>query len=331
MTDSKSGSERGGMTAVLVACCAVGLITVGATLSLERGRLGPGLSSGASKDAPLIATEEYGKRLLEQTTEVLGPDVPDPKMRLTSSRLNCGSCHLGTGTEPGTLTLLLVTEHYPRFAARSATKTDIEDRINECMTRSLNGQALSRKSPEMIAMASYIRSLGARNAAMGTTQRKAQEPAAFKTPDRAASLKSGKQVFGERCAICHGTEGAGLLATSNPVHGYVFPPLWGPDSFNDGAGMHRLLTAAKFIKARMPLGKPDLSDDQAFDVAAFINSQPRPEMTGLEQDYPDKTTKPVDNAYGPFADSFPREQHRLGPFDPIDAYYKDRKSTRLNS
>src|SRR5579871_1302308 len=328
MTDSKSGSERGGMTAVLVACCAVGLITVGATLSLERGRLGPGLSSGASKDAPLIATEEYGKRLLEQTTEVLGPDVPDPKMRYTTSRLNCGSCHLGTGTEPGTLTLLLVTEHYPRFSARSATKTDIEDRINECMTRSLNGRALSRNMPEMIAMASYLRSLGARNAAMGAGQKKAQEPAAFKTPDRAADLKAGKKVFGERCAICHGTEGAGLLATSNPLHGYVFPPLWGPESFNDGAGMHRVLTASRFVKARMPLGKPDLSDDQAFDVAAFINAQPRPHMANLDRDFPDRTAKPVDASYGPWADSFSPEQHQFGPFAPIDAYYKKLKQSK---
>ena len=76
--------------------------------------------------------------------------------------------------------------------------------------------------------------------------------------------------------------------------GYVFPPLWGADSFNDGAGMHRLLTAARFIKAKMPLGQPDLTDDQAFDVAAFINSKPRPQMANLDRDYPDRVTKPVD-------------------------------------
>jgi len=315
------------MTTVLLACCAVGVVTVGATLTLERGRLGLG-STGASAPAPVIATEEYGRRLIEQSSELLGPDAPDSKMRYSGSRLACGSCHLQAGSEPGTLTLLLATEHYPRFSARSATMTDIEDRVNECMTRSMNGRALPRNSPEMIAMASYIRALGARNAAMGAAQRKAEEPKVFKTPDRAANLKAGKQVFTERCAICHGAEGSGLLATSNPIHGYVFPPLWGPDSFNDGAGMHRVLTAARFVKARMPLGKPDLTDDQAFDVAAYFNSQPRPEMTGLEQDYPDRTAKPVDNSYGPFADSFPIEQHRLGPFAPVDAYYKKLKKSK---
>jgi thiosulfate dehydrogenase len=127
--------------------------------------------------------------------------------------------------------------------------------------------------------------------------------------------------------MCHGADGQGLLATANPIHGYVFPPLWGPDSFNTGAGMHRVLTAARFIKARMPLGKPDLTNDEAFDVAAFINAQPRPEMANLDQDYPDRSKKPVDNAYGPFADSFPLDQHRFGPFAPIEAFYKNRNKS----
>ena len=129
-------------------------------------------------------------------------------------------------------------------------------------------------------------------------------------------------MFEERCSICHGIDGQGLLATGDKAKGYLFPPLWGPDSYNDGAGMNRVLTAAKFIKARMPLGQADLTDDQAFDVAAFINDQPRPRMTNLEADYPDKAKKPVDNGYGPYADPFPVEQHKFGPFKPIEDYYK---------
>lgn len=311
------------MGTVLVLCCAIGAITVGATLTLGRSHLGPEQPGAAN--VPAIATEEYGKRLLAQTSELLGPDAPDPKMRYSGSRLACGSCHLGTGMEPGTLTLLTATQHYPRFSARVAATTDIEDRVNECMQRSMNGRPLPRNSPEMIAMASYIRSLGAREAAMGASLRKAVEPVAFKTPPRAADLDAGHKVFDQRCAMCHGSDGSGLLATANPIHGYVFPPLWGPDSFNDGAGMHRVLTAARFIKARMPLGRPDLTNDEAFDVAAFINAQPRPLMARLEQDYPNRAAKPVDNGYGPFADSFPLEQHRFGPFPPIEAYYKQLK------
>ena len=157
---------------------------------------------------------------------------------------------------------------------------------------------------------------------MSATARAVHESPAFKTPKRAANLEAGERTFEKRCAACHGKDGAGLPASRELVHGYVFPPLWGSNSFNDGAGLHRVLTAAKFVKAKMPLGKADLTDDEAFDVAAFINSKPRPHMANLERDYPDRTKKPVDTSYGPYADSFPAEQHQFGPFAPIEAYYR---------
>ncbi len=323
MSEREPRSARGGMTAVLLTCCAVGAVTVAATWTL-----GPRSYSHASAIVPAIATEEYGKRLIAQTAEMLGPHNPDPNARYSGSGLNCGSCHLGTGAEQGTLALMQASTRYPRQSPRTGGITDIEDRVNECLQRSMNGRALPLHSPEMIAMASYIRSLGARDAAMGATLRKANEPPAFKTPDRGADLTDGKKVFGDRCAVCHGTDGAGLLAAADPIHGYVFPPLWGPESFNDGAGMHRVLTAARFIKARMPLGKADLTDDQAFDVAGYINAQPRPHMANLDRDFPDRKAKPVDTGYGPYADAFPIEQHQFGPFPPIEAYYKKLKKSK---
>ena len=301
---------------VILGCCAIGAATVAATLAFIPR------NSVSSAHAPVMATEDYGRRLVSETADLLGPHTANARMRYSGSGLTCGSCHLGAGLEPGTLSLLPATQHYPRRSPRTGGKTDIEDRVNECMQRSMNGRALPADSPEMTAMASYIRALGARNAAMGASLLKRPEPPAFRTPNRAADLKAGKQLFDDRCARCHGSDGAGLPAAANPVHGYVFPPLWGPDSFNDGAGMHRVLTAARFIKARMPLGKPDLSDEESFDVAGYINSQPRPHMANLERDYPDRGTKPVDTGYGPYADPFPQEQHQFGPFQPIEAYYK---------
>ena len=137
----------------------------------------------ARANVPDIATEEYGKRLLAQTSELLGPHNSDPKMRYS-----------GSGPRPAALVIwarapslarwlcMQATEHYPRFSARVGGTTDIEDRVNECMQRSMNGRALPANSPEMIAMASYIRSLGERNAAMGASLRKAKEPPAFKAP-----------------------------------------------------------------------------------------------------------------------------------------------------
>ena len=250
-------------------------------------------------------------------------------MRYSGSRLACGSCHLGTGTEPGTLTLLQATQHYPRFSARTGSTTDIEDRINECMQRSMNGSALPRNSPEMIAMAAYIRSLGAPQRRHGREPAQG-EGAAGVQDSEPRGRSQGRQAGLRRPLRASVTARTAWVCwpTANPLHGYVFPPLWGPDSFNDGAGMHRVLTAARFIKARMPLGKADLTDDQAFDVAAYINSQPRPHMANLDRDFPDRSTKPVDNGYGPYADSFSLEQHQFGPFQPIEAYYKSLKKSK---
>src|SRR5665213_910909 len=309
-----------GMGTVMAACIAVGTISVAATLAFGRVSLvskGVGASPSATS-----TTEEYGRRLISQTSEYLGPDVADAKMRHMDSRLACGSCHIGAGLEPGNLSLATAFNKYPRISPRTGASETIEDRINGCMMRSMNGRALSEKSPEMMAMVSYLRFLANQDAATGAIQRKAHDPVALKTPNRAADLKAGQKVFDKRCAACHGPDGSGLAAAPDLVHGYVFPPLWGGNSFNDGAGMHRVLTAARFIKARMPLGNADLNDDDAFDVAAFINSKPRPEMQGLDRDYPDRTKKPVDTGYPPYADSFPLEQHRFGPFAPIEAFYK---------
>lgn len=274
---------------------------------------------------PVAATADYGEKLLRDTAKYLGPDHDVPARRFSGSNLACASCHIDIGTRPGTLSLLQAASKYPRPSGRDGRTGDLRDRINGCMQRSMNGRPLPRDSVEMIAMESYILGLGNQYRAMGESQRTANEPVAFVEPDRAADIDAGKQVFIERCQICHGADGRGLRASANHADGYVFPPLWGPDSFNNGAGMTRLLTAARFVKARMPFGQPDLTDDQAYDVSAYFNSNPRPVKNSLEVDYPDLTTKPVDSPYPPYADPFPVEQHRLGPFQPIREYYKDLK------
>ena len=286
----ESRSEQRGLAIAVVVCALAGAATVGATLTLSRGDGEKRVDAAAA-----IATEEYGRRLLTDTSRLMGPDHEDAARRHTGIRMACASCHLGGGTEPGTLSLLQTAAVYPRFSGRDGGERDLVDRINGCMTRSMNGRELSRDSAEMVAMVAYITSLGDIYAASGEGRREVDEPTAFKTPPRAADLGAGERVFGERCAICHGS---------------------------DGAGMHRVLTAARFIKAKMPLGKPDLTDDHAFDVAAFINSKPRPHMANLDRDYPDRATKPIDGPYGPYADDFPIEQHRWGPFAPIEQYYK---------
>ena len=126
--------------------------------------------------------------------------------------------------------------------------------------------------------------------------------------------------------------GLGLRNPADRAKGYLFPPLWGPDSFNDGAGMHRLIASASFIRANMPLAttydKPALSVEEAWDVAAYVNSQARPPKRGLDRDYPDRKRKPVDAPFPPFLDPFPLEQHRFGPFQPILDANAPRSSSR---
>jgi thiosulfate dehydrogenase len=313
---------RSGLLGATLGGGTIGVLVLGLTLYEHRN------AQASSTAAAAVATEEYGRRLIMETSELLGPDHDDPTMRYSGSRLACTSCHLDAGADPGTLSLLESAALYPRYSGRDGGERDLTDRINGCMERSMNGRALPRDSAEMMAMVAWVESLGDRFGAMGESLRTAHEQPSFVRPERRADLGAGEQVFMRRCASCHGADGLGLRASANRAEGYVFPPLWGPDSFNDGAGMARVLTASRFIKARMPLGEATLTNDEAYDVAAYINAQPRPAMANLERDYPKRPEKPIDSPYGPYADPFPRDQHRFGPFKPIEDYYKAQKAAR---
>jgi thiosulfate dehydrogenase len=104
---------------------------------------------------------------------------------------------------------------------------------------------------------------------------------------------------------------------------YITPAVWGAGSYNNGAGANRLLTLAPFLQSNMPLGTEwnhtVLSMEDAYDVAAYVNSMPRPQMANLEKDYPDLSKKPVDCPYPPYPDKFSQEQHKYGPFQSIIA------------
>ncbi|MBN4053792.1 c-type cytochrome [Haliea sp. AH-315-K21] len=316
MAEDKSNA---GTKTIIIVSILLGVSLVTGTLFLGR------IDSAESELAP-EATAEYGQRLLRDTVALLGPDQADPNMRYSGNRLDCASCHIDTGTEPGTLSLLQAASRYPRFMGRDGGERDLKDRINGCMQRSMNGRPFARDSIELAAMENYILSLGAQHAAMSESKTVAVEPPAFVEPQRRASVEVGQAVYEQRCQICHGSDGEGLKETTDIINGYLFPPVWGPDSYNNGAGMTRVLTAARFIKARMPLGEATLTDDDAYDVSAYINSQPRPIKSNLEQDYPDLSRKPVDSPYPPYADTFSQDQHKYGPFEPIREYYENLRS-----
>jgi thiosulfate dehydrogenase len=202
--------------------------------------------------------------------------------------LRCSSCHLDEGRRP-TGTWVGTFARYPQYNSRAGQVITIEDRVNGCFRRSMNGSALPADGPDMRDIVAYLAFLSWRTPVGRPAASRQDRFAAL-----AADTASGRAVFDSVCARCHGDAGQGSG---------VAPPLWGPQSFNIGAGMARLRTAAAFIHDNMPFDRPgSLSDQQAFDVAAFVVAQPRPDLRGKEYDWPNGDP-PADVAYPTLAAS----------------------------
>ena len=256
----------------------------------------------------------YGRELVAHTARYLGPRG---LVGAYTNGLNCQNCHLEAGTRGFAINYLAVAATYPRLRARSGTVEGIEKRVADCMERSLNGRAVPDSSREMRALVAYIRWVG-----QGIPKgRKVYGTGFVKLAylNRAADPVVGGAVFVAKCQRCHGPAGQGRLLPDGRE--YQYPPLWGPHSYNDGAGLYRVTNLARYVKAAMPFGAtfdhPQLTDAQAWDVAAFVSSRPRPHHP-TPHDWPDIRQKPVDHPFGPYADGFSARQHKLGPFQPIE-------------
>jgi thiosulfate dehydrogenase len=270
-------------------------------------------------------TVRYGRDLISKTASLIGPEVADPARRWSGNNLTCQNCHLQSGTKEFGLPFQGVYADFPNYRARSGSVGTIEDRIQGCMTRSMNGKMLPANGAELTAMVAYMMFLSTGRAVGAPTTGRGSGTMPELT--RAADPAHGRTVYAQTCAACHGDNGQGQRAgKAGDAQGYVIPPLWGPDSFNDGAGMARLGIAANFVHSNMPDGatwqQPAVPDTDAWDVAAFVESQPRPQKAGLDRDFPNRLQKPIDTPYGPYADDFDPEQHKLGPFQPIRASVK---------
>ena len=265
---------------------------------------------------------KYGHELFIKTPKYLGPDNGDPDKVYTGNRLACNNCHLKSGTKPFSAPLIGIVKRFPQFRGRENKIGTIEERINGCMERSMNGRKIPSEGKEMQAFVTYLTWLSRLAPEDGKVA--GQGFVKVEIPNRKVDLIHGQQVFEKNCIVCHGKNGQGVKRPESFT--YEYPPLWGNDSYNNGAGMTRVITAAQFIKANMPFGTtyeaPVLSDGEAYDVAGYINQQQRPEKPNREADFPDLIKKPVSTPYGPYADNFPIEQHQLGPFQPIMEFYK---------
>ncbi|MDP2387748.1 MAG: c-type cytochrome [Bacteroidota bacterium] len=256
----------------------------------------------------------YGKDLIEHTANYYGEN--GSIFKSSTNGMNCQNCHLEAGTKIFGNNYSAVASTYPKYRARSGSIETISKRINDCFERSLNGKAIDTSSKEMKAITAYISWLG-----KGVP--KSEKPAGsglrdLPFLDRAADPNNGKLVYEQKCKSCHQTNGEGLMNADKTA--YTYPPLWGKKSYNTGAGLYRLSTFAKFAKCNMPQNATydhtQLTDEEAWDVAAFVNSQYHP-VKDTKADWPKIEEKPVDHPFGPYQDSFDEKQHKYGPFKPI--------------
>ena len=225
---------------------------------------------------PFGASARRGHALLAHT--------PDSLPQYALSALRCTNCHLDDGARRNGLLLAGAYARFPQYRARSGRVDQLSDRVNDCFRRSLNGRALPVDGPDMRDIVTYLawisRDVGVLDSVRGQGLPKL-------TP-LVADTARGAILFASHCMRCHGEDGNGIA----PV-----PPLWGPRSFNIGAGMARLRTMAAFVRLNMPFDRPgSLTDQQAFDVAAYVASHARPDLPGKENDWPNGDPPP-DVAY----------------------------------
>lgn len=269
-------------------------------------------------DTPEGEMIRYGRELISHTAKYLGPKG---KIRTLSNGMNCQNCHLRGGTLPFGNNYAAVASSYPKFRSRSGSIESPEKRVNDCIERSLNGTPLDEKSKEMRAILAYFRWLGKDVKPGDAPPGVGIMPLPFL--DRAADPVKGREIYIKQCLSCHGKEGEGFRYPDSLE--WKYPPLAGPQSFNTGAGLYRVSRMAGFVKNNMPYGttydNPLLSNEEAWDVAAYIESLPRP-VRQFPGDWPDLTTKPFDHPFGPYADTFSEQQHKYGPFGAIQAAKK---------
>ncbi len=256
----------------------------------------------------------YGEELISNTAKYLGPKGT---VAAITNGMNCQNCHLNAGKKTWGNNYGAVASTYPKFRERSGSMETIYKRVSDCIERSLNGKTLDSNSREMQAMIAYIKWVGQMVEKGEIPLGSGIQPPTYL--DRAASPEKGSFVYTAKCQSCHGANGEGVMNANG--HTYAYPPLWGANSYNTGAGLFRLSRFAGYVRDNMPLNQashdaPALSDEEAWDVAAFVNSQPRP-VKDLSSDWPNISKKPIDHPFGPYTDGFNETQHKFGPFKPI--------------
>jgi thiosulfate dehydrogenase len=228
-------------------------------------------------------------------------NTPAEASRLTPSKVSCNNCHLNAGQRSRALPIVGIAGQFPEYNRRAGRLYTLADRIIDCFQRSENAtgrgqhaEPPSPTDPEVLALAAYITwlSRGYDVGSNPTWRNRNTIPTEALIPIEKLNPRKGEELFLERCTNCHGVDGQGV-AVGDKKPG----PLWGTDSWNDGAGAARIYTLAGIIRHMMPYLDPgSLTDEEAQHVAAYINSKPRPEYPFKDRDYLTEPL-PVDSVY----------------------------------
>lgn len=223
-----------------------------------------GAQGAASGPAALPAGPEgdqirMGKLIFEQTPKYASAYV--------GNKLSCNDCHLQSGTAAYSSPMIDIANLFPMYNQRAGRVISLQERFQECFARSENGTPPPTDSSEMKALTAYVEWLSKD----GVKGKPYSGRGLVAMPDLTGDPVNGKAIYTAQCAACHGGDGAGMAN--------VFPPVWGPDSFNDGAGMYATAKMAAFLVHNMPQSRPgSLSQQEAFDVASYIHTMPRPKF-----------------------------------------------------
>jgi thiosulfate dehydrogenase len=267
-----------------------------------------------------------GRELFMNTHTLIGPK--GTIAQITGNEMDCQNCHLKGGTKPLGQPLVTVSGRYPQYRGREATILTIQDRVNNCLDRPLLGKHLPFDSREMNAFAMYFKWIWDKN--KNVLKVNGDIPNTLPWSEKRADWKQGKIDYDQYCARCHGLDGEGVKTPSG--YGYTYPPVWGMHSYAVGSSMHRVGKLAAFIRNNMPndmdITHIRVTEEQAYNIAAYVDNDsinPRPNFHEENVLYPVIKDKPIDYPYGPYADTFSQDQHKFGPFKPIDEYWKSRK------
>ena len=217
----------------------------------------------AIPETPLGDMIRLGREIFTNTQVLRGTFV--------GNDLSCSNCHMNAGANPVAAPIWATAVDFPIFRGKNKHVNTLPERLAGCFKYSMNGTPPPAQHEVMVALESYMRWL-ATGAPSGAVQ-KARGYVNLPMPPETPDYTRGETVYASRCVMCHGTDGAGLKEGGR----VVFPPVWGANSYNWGAGMQQIDKAAAFLKANMPLGNPDLTEQEAWDVALYVDSHERPQ------------------------------------------------------